>query len=155
MSSNDSIQTVSIRFNFVNPGGRALGMGGAFVGIADDATAAAANPAGLTNLVTPELFTEWRHSDVSTSEILGDGFVPTSIGIVPGFSASKADPKNVLHPSFVSFVKPFNNWVLGISRQEVVNADASGRNSISQTEGGAATVESLASIDMLPAFTVS
>ena len=42
----------TFRFNFVNPGGRALAMGGAFVGIADDATAAAANPAGLTNLNT-------------------------------------------------------------------------------------------------------
>ena len=31
----------NFRFNFVNPGGRAVAMGGAFVGIADDATASA------------------------------------------------------------------------------------------------------------------
>jgi hypothetical protein len=34
------------QFNFNNPGARALGMGGAFVAVADDATAVIANPAG-------------------------------------------------------------------------------------------------------------
>jgi len=36
--------------NIVNPGGKSLAMGGAFVSVADDATAAFANPAGLTQL---------------------------------------------------------------------------------------------------------
>lgn len=35
-------------------GGRALGMGGAFIAIADDATAASWNPAGLAKLTRPE-----------------------------------------------------------------------------------------------------
>lgn len=38
------------QFNFISPGARSLGMGGAFIGLADDATAAYTNPAGLTNL---------------------------------------------------------------------------------------------------------
>jgi hypothetical protein len=42
------------QFNFNNPGARALGMGGAFVAVADDATAVVANPAGLTILQRPE-----------------------------------------------------------------------------------------------------
>jgi long-subunit fatty acid transport protein len=36
-----------ISFNLTNPGGKSLAMGGAFTAIADDATAAIANPAGL------------------------------------------------------------------------------------------------------------
>jgi len=36
-----------ITFNLTNPGGKSLAMGGAFTAIADDATAAVANPAGL------------------------------------------------------------------------------------------------------------
>src|SRR5205807_5441343 len=36
-----------IPFNVANPGGKSLAMGGAFTAIADDATAALANPAGL------------------------------------------------------------------------------------------------------------
>lgn len=41
--------------NPVGSGARAIGMGGAFIGIADDATAASWNPAGLIQLELPEL----------------------------------------------------------------------------------------------------
>src|ERR1700757_3116697 len=44
----------SIPFQFFPPGARSLAMGGTFVGIADDATAAASNPAGLVILTRPE-----------------------------------------------------------------------------------------------------
>jgi hypothetical protein len=50
-------QTVEISSspNPVGSGARALGMGGAFIGVADDATAASWNPAGLIQLETPEM----------------------------------------------------------------------------------------------------
>ncbi len=41
--------------NPVGSGARALGMGGAFIAIADDATAASWNPGGLTQLERPEI----------------------------------------------------------------------------------------------------
>jgi long-subunit fatty acid transport protein len=41
--------------NPVGSGARALGMGGAFIGVADDATAASWNPGGLIQLETPEV----------------------------------------------------------------------------------------------------
>ena len=41
-------------FNLTNPGGKSLAMGGAFTAIADDATAALANPAGLGLLSSVE-----------------------------------------------------------------------------------------------------
>lgn len=41
--------------NVVGSGARALGMGGAFIGVADDATAASWNPAGLIQLERPEM----------------------------------------------------------------------------------------------------
>ena len=37
-------------FNFIGTGARARGMGGAFIGVADDATAISWNPAGLATL---------------------------------------------------------------------------------------------------------
>jgi long-subunit fatty acid transport protein len=49
-----------IQFDFLNPGARSLAMGGAFVGLADDATAALANPAGLQALTRPEIAAEGR-----------------------------------------------------------------------------------------------
>ncbi len=50
-------QTINISSspNPVGSGARALGMGGAFIGVADDATAASWNPGGLIQLETPEV----------------------------------------------------------------------------------------------------
>lgn len=45
---------ISSTFNPVGSGARALGMGGAFIAIADDATAASWNPGGLIQLRKPE-----------------------------------------------------------------------------------------------------
>ncbi|MEM7247877.1 MAG: outer membrane protein transport protein [Acidobacteriota bacterium] len=117
----------TFRFNFVNPGGRALAMGGAFVGIADDATAAAANPAGLTNLLSPEMFIEIRGAVGTTQELSNRVGDPR---LLPGdvLSTSIADPENIVHPSFMSFVKPFDNWVFGLSRQEVLRTDVQTTN---------------------------
>lgn len=56
----------NLQFNFGNPGARALGMGGAFLGRADDASAAEANPAGLTVISKHELTVEFRSNTGST-----------------------------------------------------------------------------------------
>jgi long-chain fatty acid transport protein len=55
-----------LQFSFNNPGARSLGMGGAFLALADDATAAYTNPAGLSHLSKPEFSMEYRNSDYST-----------------------------------------------------------------------------------------
>ena len=56
-------------FNFTNPGARALGVGGAFISLSDDSTAAQANPAGLVVLRRPEFFAEFNRSSYDGSEI--------------------------------------------------------------------------------------
>lgn len=57
VAANDPLQIVEIpsSFNPVGSGARALGMGGAFIAIADDATAASWNPGGLIQLENPEI----------------------------------------------------------------------------------------------------
>src|ERR1700747_1141544 len=61
-AQNTDIESLSgLQFNFGNPGARSLGMGGAFLGLADDASAAEANPAGLTILRKPEFTIEARN----------------------------------------------------------------------------------------------
>ncbi|HOK89860.1 MAG TPA: outer membrane protein transport protein [Candidatus Hydrogenedentes bacterium] len=47
--------TITSAPNAVGSGARALGMGGAFIAVADDATAASWNPGGLTQLERPEI----------------------------------------------------------------------------------------------------
>src|SRR3954449_13319028 len=61
-AQNTDIESLSgLQFNFGNPGARTLGMGGAFLGLADDAAAAEPNPAGLTILRKPEISIEGRN----------------------------------------------------------------------------------------------
>jgi long-chain fatty acid transport protein len=57
---------VPLQFDFLNPGAKSMAMGGAFAGLADDATATFANPAGLTQLGKSEVSIEGRFSRVST-----------------------------------------------------------------------------------------
>lgn len=127
----------TFRFNFVNPGARSLAMGGAFVGIADDATAARANPAGLTNLIAPEFFLEMRVDQPSSVSITGLVEDPSGLAggeMVPTTAAS--DPENELHPSFISWVRPFEHWTLGLSRQELLRARSSVENALTVPGAG-------------------
>ncbi|HEV3076695.1 MAG TPA: outer membrane protein transport protein [Thermoanaerobaculia bacterium] len=54
------------QFNRSLPGARSLALGGAFVALADDATAAYSNPAGLTILESPEVSIEGRSWNTTT-----------------------------------------------------------------------------------------
>jgi len=55
----------------VGSGARALGMGGAFIAVADDATAASWNPGGLTQLETPEVSVVGAYFDRTESNNFG------------------------------------------------------------------------------------
>jgi hypothetical protein len=78
-TAQEGSQTVD--FLFSNPGARSMGFGGAFVALADDATAAFANPAGLVQLLRPEVSGEARFALESGSAddddlgVTGLGFV--------------------------------------------------------------------------------
>ena len=93
------------RFNFINPGGRSLGLGGAFISIADDATAAQTNPAGLTNLFEPQVFSEIRlikPESQSTAIEFRDPFLPGE-----GFDlAVQTNPSAQFSPSFIGLHPP-------------------------------------------------
>ena len=123
----------TFRFNFANPGGRAGAMGGAFVGIADDATAAAANPAGLTNLLSPEFFLELRLDDTEPTALSSFVRDPRGgAGVVR--TESLGEPDSILYPSFISWVKPMKKWVLAFSRQELLHVDMTAQNRFTDPE---------------------
>lgn len=115
----DNEANASVPFSFSNPGARALGMGGAFLGLADDASAAYANPAGLTQLVTPEVSAELRSSSTNTRWLDGgsaqfNGFDGSGLNY-----SSQDDTTNALH-SF-SFVYPGERFSFAIYRYELAN----------------------------------
>jgi len=73
----------TLQFSFSNPGARSMGFGGAFIGLADDATAAFANPAGLVQLVRAEVSLEGRRWSYDTPFTEGGraSGLPTGVGI--------------------------------------------------------------------------
>jgi long-subunit fatty acid transport protein len=72
---NTDIEALSgLQFNFGNPGARSLAMGGAFIGLADDASAAEANPAGLTVLRKAEVSIEARQTTTAQRFVTGGTF---------------------------------------------------------------------------------
>jgi len=108
----------SFQFNFNNPGARSLGMGGAFVAVADDATAVIANPAGLPILQRPELSAEVKFTKFRNT--------------IPAFSNTPADapgqnyqPRTfddtVTTPSFFSFVYPTERLTVAAFVREQIN----------------------------------
>src|SRR5438105_3541167 len=133
LAQTNSEINAGVQFNFSNPGARSLGFAGAFIALADDATAAYTNPAGLTNLSKPEVSFEGRYFEYR-SEFLnrGHGFgSPTNKGVdtIAGEVRTRShDIKKDF--SFLSFAYPQERWALAVYRHELANF----RTTI-QTEG--------------------
>ena len=123
----------NFQYNFVNPGARALGMGGAFIGVADDPTTAQANPAGLDSLRQPSFYFEYRvanrDDDTFTSD-LGSLAVDPNTGEreLPFLGLSSGtDTDAASAPTFVSFSWPLelgaNGRRLTIAGSRLVQLD--------------------------------
>lgn len=105
-AQNTDIEALSgLQFNFGNPGARALGMGGAFLGLADDASAVEANPAGLTILSRTEVSVEARRT--SMSQTFGTG------GVYP-FIADQSFTSNATDIAFASGVIPMKPFAFAL-----------------------------------------
>ena len=107
-----------------NPGARSLGMGGAFSGLADDATAAYANPAGLTVLTRPEISLEGRLWSQQVP------FALNSFDLSPGAPRAvrsavfAVDTSRETDLSFGAYVHPAGPWSLAVYRHALVRLDS-------------------------------
>ena len=115
------------QFNFVNPGARSMGMGGAFIGLADDSTAAYTNPAGLGQLSRKEIVGEGRYTEYSTLSA-NDGRLigsPTGIGqdTIAGVRTQDTT-RNITNLSFLAFALPLEHGTLAFYRHELANFGA-------------------------------
>lgn len=132
----------SFQFNLSNPGARSLAMGGAFAGLADDATAAYANPAGLNILTRAEFSFEGRSANLrlplvsaepnragtgiqlqTGSEILFEEVIERGAIETASLGAPDATESNA---SFISFVFPLRRWTFALFRHQLVDLEASG-----------------------------
>lgn len=119
-AQNVDIEALSgLQFNFGNPGARALGMGGAFLALADDASAAEANPAGLTILRKAEVSIEVRNY-LEQQLFTTSGTFPE----VERTPFTHHSDRAVL--SFASAVFPVKNFTFGAYFHEPLNNEGGG-----------------------------
>lgn len=111
----DEEGNAAIQFNFQNPGARSLALGGAFLGLADDSTAAYTNPAGLIQLAQFEVSAEGRHISYDT-EFVSGGEVEISPFDLGSLSSESADA-SVTNLSYLAVVWPHDNWAIAAYRQ--------------------------------------
>lgn len=119
-----------LEFNFGSPGARSLGIGGAFVGIADDATAVFVNPAGLTQLLKTEVAMEGRfvsYTNAFPTAGRGSGEktgfpIDDTNGLVEDESIARLGGL-----TFVSVVIPRDRWSFALYRHELANFRASSK----------------------------
>ncbi len=132
--AQDSPQPIlATQFSFSNPGARSLGLAGAFVALADDATAAWANPAGLVQITRPEVSVEGRYWEYSTPFVVGGRVTgePSDVGLdtVSGLR-TKDSESDATGLAFLSFVYPAERWSVAVYRHVFANLETQG-----ETEG--------------------
>jgi len=129
LTAQTNLETnAGVHFNFSTPGAGNLALGGAFLALAFDASAAYTNPAGLTEIAEPETLVEARHwtfTHVFTDRGRINGQQPTGRGqdTIAGLRDGQAQDQ-VMRLSFLSYVYPHGDWSFALYRHEVVNFKA-------------------------------
>ncbi len=122
----------NLNLNAIGVGSRAMAMGGAFIGVADDATAMYWNPAGIAMLnyddemaegIGPHLLVSGRNNMLqvpidATRSATTSNFGATFIGAVMPFSASRLSGKRHYRIGDLD-----RNLVLGVAYQSVTDAN--------------------------------
>jgi long-subunit fatty acid transport protein len=114
-----------VQFDFLSPGARSLAMGGAFIGMADDATAAFVNPAGLRALTRKEVSFEGRGRDFEIPVVARGRLGRISNERFDVIEGLDVEPQGQTGggASFLSFVYPQARWAIAGYRHELANID--------------------------------
>ena len=104
----------AVQWNFSTPGARASGMGRTFIGLADDASAAVTNPAGLVNLTKPQIYAEFKSTNISVDRLAVVDSIKTRIP-----TAFEATVNAV---PFLSYSMPMGSRLaIGVSLNQFLN----------------------------------
>ena len=134
-------------FTVLGAGARAAGMGGAFTALADDASAASFNPAGLALLLRPE-----------ATVVLGGRrrveshapFDQVEEGLLEVYGGSRV-ADTTLAANFAAFTLPFevrgHNLSLQVSYHRTIEFDWRATRAFAESVGGVETASFLQSID--------
>jgi long-subunit fatty acid transport protein len=105
---------MQLRLVPAQPAARPASLGGAFIGIADDATAAAINPAGVSFLLRPE---------ISLSHAIGQQARDYPIGRAGGSVGEFRDRNPIFDQTLVNIVYPQWGFTFALYRQLAFHAD--------------------------------
>ena len=116
----------NVPFDLLPPGARSLGLAGAFTAVADDATAAEANPAGLSILTRPEISVHGRHTSFDLTNYNGDAIYADyydgqNVDPFPLYNKA-SDSTNAV--AFASYVHPFEHGAVSVYYQNTGRIEA-------------------------------
>lgn len=140
----------NLNWNITGAGARAEGLGGAFIGVADDATAIVWNPAGLTQLERAELSAVGRYSSEKSE----------SKSNVPGYEYDESNSQSHFSFNFASGAVPFkagtNNIVVALAYQTQLDFYSKGKKETYEFEsnGAASTVTPGIAFRLGPMFSI-
>ena len=125
-----SLSLSAIDWNISGAGARAAGMGGAFIGVADDATAITWNPSGLTQLYRPEvsLVARFIAENYKYESTQFDNSVDNQSHFIVNFASAAYPLMNGRIVAAVAFQKQLD-WYSGWESSEDETADG-GANTI-------------------------
>ena len=139
-----SLSLSAIDWNISGAGARAAGMGGAFIGVADDATAITWNPSGLTQLYRPEvsLVARFIAENYKYESTQFDNSVDNQSHFIVNFASAAYPLMNGRIVAAVAFQKQLD-WYSGWESSEDETAD-----------GGANTIIPGIAVRVLPILSV-
>ena len=124
-AAQSSLQ-VPVQFDFLSPGARSLALGSAFVGLADDATAAWVNPAGLLEISRPEISVEGRYRGHDQPFLTGGRLSGQVTGILQD-TVSGPEFGNIhdagTRLTFAAFVYPWKGFRVAAYRHEPIRVN--------------------------------
>lgn len=131
LSAQTNLETnAGVQFNFSTPGAGNMGLGGAFLALAFDASAAYTNPAGLSTITQAESLIEarhWSYTHVFTDRGRIQGQAPAggpdTEDTIAGLRDGQAEDQ-VTGLSYFSYVYPRRDWSFAFYRHELVNFEA-------------------------------
>jgi len=113
-----------LQFRFGNPGARSLGFGGAFIGLADDATAPLANPAGMMRTAKRSLSFELNYNRLDNEiPFQGGTILQTNIFEFDYQLETAEAPEQTWQVPYLAVVFPRGNMRYGFFAHQQANLE--------------------------------
>ncbi len=113
-----------LQFRFGNPGARSMGFGGAFIGLADDATAPVANPAGMVLIQRRSAAFEVNYNRLENKiPFQGGSVLQTNLFEFDFNLANSSAPEDIFQVPYLAVVLPKGKWRVAFFAHQQANLE--------------------------------